>query len=289
MLLVNEFQKVIESITDGTQPAYSMGVAITPGNNTYGSYAQIISGANVTDDVYAIEVWFNVGYVDSAARDILVTLGFDPAGGTSYSGLGGVSGNEIQHLLASCCGSFRSVDMGPQSYYFPVYIKAGTSIGAKASVNNATVGTLNCFVRLHCRPSHPELLRVGSFVRTFGATTASSSGTAVTPGTGSEGSYVQLGSAVAEPLWYFEYGIGVNNATFNNNGHMTDIAVGDASNKKRVIANALAWSSQPEVLCRPSAGRHGHAAIGDLVYGRMQAGDNALNTGYSLCAYGVGG
>src|SRR5687767_5995180 len=99
--LSNSFQLVITSIADGTQPAANMGTSVTPGNNTYGSYASVIAGASVTDDAYGIEICFNSGYVDSTARDGIATIGFDPAGGTSFGGLGGVTGNEINHLLWS--------------------------------------------------------------------------------------------------------------------------------------------------------------------------------------------
>lgn len=287
--LSNEFNLVIESVADGTQPGASNGTTITPGNNTYGSYATVLAGASLTDDAYGIEIWFNSGAVDATARDGIATIGFDPAGGTSFGGLGGVTGNEIHHLLWSCCGDMRSISMGPVWYYFPIYIKAGTTIGCKASVNNATVGTVKCFVRLHCKPSRPELVRAGSFVRSFGALVASSCGTAITAGTGTDGTYTQLGSALAEPLWYWEYGVGINTDTIINNCQFTDIAVGDASNKKRVISNGVSISSQLETNLKPAMGAYGTGAIGDLVYGRMQVGDNVTLTGYSLMAYGVGG
>lgn len=286
--LSNEFQLVVESIADGTQPNFTNGTSITPGNNTYGSYTSVLSGASLTDDAYGIEVWFNSGNVDSAARDGIATIGFDPAGGTSFGGLAGVTNNEISHLLWSCAGDMRNAAMGPVWYYFPLFIKAGTSIGCKASVNNATVGTVNCFVRLHCKPTRPELVRSGTFVRTYGATVGSSTGTSVTPGAASEGTYTELGT-LADAIWYWEYGVGINNAGFTANCQFTDIAIGDASNKKRVIANGVSMSSQSEVNCKPAMGAYGSGVSGDKVYGRMQVGDNAAMTGYSLIAYGVGG
>lgn len=286
--LSNEFGLVIESVADGTQPANVLGTTITPGNNTYGSYASVLSGASLTDDAYMIDIWFNNGNVDSTARDGIATVGFDPAGGTAFGGLGGVTGNEINHLLWSCCGDLRTTTLGPVWYRFPLYIKAGTSIGVKASVNNATVGTVKVFMRLYCKPSRPELVRAGSFVRTFGAVTASSTGTSITPGTTAEGAYTELGT-LADTLWYWEYGIGFNNATNVNNCGMTDIAIGDATNKKRIIANGLHFESQSEVLCKPAQGAFGTGVSGDKVYGRMQLGDNAAATGYSLMAYGTGG
>lgn len=281
----NEFCLEISSVADGVQPAAGFGTTVTPAQNAYGSYASIISGANVTDDVYEIWINANSSFTSAEARDALLTLGIDPAGGTSFTDL-------INHLLISCSGEsslLTATAVGGGIWYrFPVFIKAGTSIGAKASVNNATVRTVNVHVVLMCRPTHPELLRVGTFVRTFGADTAVSAGTGVTLGGAAEGSFVQLGSALAEPLWYWEVGMGVNDASMTATGYHVDVALGDASNKKLAIRNAQIHSNQTESLSKPPAGRHRQGAIGDLVYGRVQA-RSTNDTSPTLIAYGVGG
>jgi hypothetical protein len=278
---VNEFAKVIRSVADGTQPAAAYGTSVTPGNNSYGSYASVIAGASVTDDVFGIYIQVCANTTSTAARDTILTIGLDPAGGTSFT-------DTINHLLVSCAGLYFGAASGPGvSYFFPLFIKAGTSIGAKASVNNATVGTLRCSVRLLCQPSRPELVRVGSFVTTFGDTVASSTGTAVTAGTASEGTYTQLGSALASPLWFWQLGVGANSGTMENNALHADLGLGDASNKRTIITNDDTFTTSAEALIATHVGAYANGATGDLVYGRLQhAGSGAY---YSMMAYGVGG
>lgn len=285
------FGAVIPSVALGTRPATNWGASITPGNNTYGSYTSVQSAH--TEDAYGILININSNNVSAAARDALVTIGFDPAGGTSFGGLGGVAGNEINHLVASCAVAYllgSAANTGGIWYYFPLFIKAGTSIGAKASINNATVGTLRVATWLMTRPTNPKTLRCGSFVRTFGATTASSSGTAITPGTTTKATYTQVGSAIAEPLWFWELGIGMNNATMPNNIYHCDLAVGSSTSANQtVIQDAFVAISSTEAIGKPVAGAYWQAAVGDNVYVRAQGGPNALDIGYSMIAYGVGG
>lgn len=290
----NNWGLIINSVADGTRPAAAWGTSITPGNNAYGSYASVIAGASVTHDAYGILININSNSVAATIRDALVTIGFDPAGGTSFGGLGGVTGREINHLLASCAPTYTLAvpGVGGISYFFPLKIPAGTSIGAKASVNNATVGTLRVSCKLFCKPSAPELVRVGSYVKTFGETTASSRGTAFTPGGASEGTYVQLGSAIAaadSPLWYWECGIGIDNTAITANVVHVDVGLGDATNKRIAIDNQWFGMSTNETIGKAAGGAYQNGAAGDLVYVRGQSGPAGPDTGFTAIAYGVGG
>lgn len=284
MIVPFEFGKVICSFADGTRPGSSNGTQITPGNNTYGTYGQLIAGASVTDDVYGI--WVNVhgNNVSAAARDSLVTIGIDPAGGTSYT-------DWISDLLVSCAstcgGSSTGFTGGGASFYFPVFLKSGASIAAKGSVNNATVGTMRVAVQLFCKPARSDIVQFGSFVQTFGATTASSSGTAITPGTTSEGAWTELGT-LTKPLRWLEYGFGVNDDTMSANTYHVDIGIGDASNKKVIIQSAYVETNTVELVTKYEASAPCVGAVGDKIYGRAQVGPNAADTNISLCAYGVG-
>jgi hypothetical protein len=279
---VNEWGSIISSVADGTRPASAMGTSITPGNNTYGSYTQLLAGASLTDDAYGILINVNSNNVSAAARDTLMTIGFDAAGGSSYTDF-------ITDLICSNATVYTQ-SAGGIWYYFPIFIKAGTSIAAKASVNNATVGTLNAFVRLYCKPSCPEAVKVGSYVTTFGATTASSSGTAITPGTASEGAWTQIGSALTKPHWYWQVGFGANDAAMVANVYDVDVGVGDASNKKVLISNLPVITSAIESCTwfQP-AQCSGFGATGDIVYARAQVGPSAADSSLSVAVYAVGG
>lgn len=277
--LPNEWGLIIESVADGTRPAAAWGTSITPGNNTYGSYTQVL--AATSDETFLCRITLNSWSTAAAARDALVTIGIDPAGGTSYTDM-------IVDLVASCAPSYTAGTAPATIYEFPLRIPAGATLAAKATVNNATVGTGRVALTLFGRPSRPELVKAGSFVQTFGSTPASSSGTAITPGTASEGAWTQLGSALTVPLWFWEFGFGINNATMNNNNHHIDIGLGDASNKKIVIPNGYVMETGNEILSRAPNGRVGLGAVGDIVYARVQAGSSTVTTGMSVIAYGVG-
>lgn len=273
---INEWGLVLVS-----SPVWGSGVTVTPGNNTYGSYAQLMSGAAVTDDAFGI--WITVAAIASSgvAKDGLAKIGIDPAGGTSYV-------DTIVDLAVSSAVPLTG-SSGIQ-YYFPLKIKAGSSIAIACSVSTATVGTANAFCRLFCRPSRPELVRTGTYVRTFGSTPASSNGTSFTLGSGVKGSYVQLGSAIAagDELWYWCLGICSANANMNNNSAACDLAIGSSSAKRIVVSDMAVSPTTAEQIAFVSAGASALSGPGDFLYARGGV-ISGVTTGWSAIAYGVGG
>jgi hypothetical protein len=274
----NTFGLTLLSTADGTRPVAAMGTAITPAQNAYGTYASMISGGSLTDDVYEIEININTVGISAAARDCVVSLGLDPAGGTTYT--------SICDLLVGPASPYNILGGGTW-FKFPYFIRAGTSIGLAAAVNSATLTAINGFVRVKCRPSHPEQIMIGRYIDQFGVTFASSSGTALTEGGASEGAYVQVGAALTRPIWYLEFGYGCNNATMSAQLSEIDVAVGDATNKLNVINGAAVTSNASEQQSKSAQGRYCVAATGALLYGRAQS--SAGNTGSSIALYGVGG
>lgn len=261
----------------------ALGTSVTPGNNTYGAYAQVLSGASVTDDIYGIKININSMAVSGSARDAIATVGLDPAGGTSYT-------DTIIDLLCGAAGTITGVGCGGVWYDFPLFIKKNTSIAIKASVNNATVGTCNAFVQLRGAPTGPIIPRTGTFVRTFGTTPGSSTGTAITAnGAGSKSAYVQLGSATVEPLWYWCLGIGINNNNMSNNPSSWDLAVGSSTTVNRLVVNdQLVIANTSEVLAYASNGAYSFTESGAGVFARG-GGPATVSTGMSAAAYGMGG
>lgn len=279
--IVNEFTLEISSVADGTRPAAAWGTSVTPGNNTYGSYAQLLAGASVTDECQEIEIEVGTVGINTAARDGIVTIGFDRAGGSSYT-------DEIVDLLAGPAGGHFASGLNNSVFFrFPLRVPAGCSVGAKASVNSATVTAIRVACVLRGRPTHPELIFVGQKVTTFGSTPASSSGTVIVPGTAAEGTWTPVGAALTEVIRYWEFGYGVNSATMTANCIAVDVALGDVSNKRNVITNGLVFTQATEGLQKFAAGRHAVGAIGDLVYARAQIGPNAADTNNSIAIYGV--
>lgn len=274
----NTFGLIIHSTADGTRPVTAMGASVTPAQNAYGSYAQLIAGASLTDDCYELEINVNTVGISTTARDAVVSIGLDPAGGTSYT--------SIVDLVAGQPGGYVGSTGGGATWRIPIRIAAGTSIAAAAAVNSATLTAINVHVRAYCKPSAPERLFAGSYIDQFGVTLASSAGTAITEGTTSEGAWTAISSTLTRPLHYLTFGYGQNQATLS--GFVSiDIGVGDASNKNVVISNAWVVCSTTEQTTKPPWGANCRAAIGDILYARAQS-SAAANSGATVAIYGVG-
>jgi hypothetical protein len=265
-----------------TRIAAAWGATVTPAQNAKsGAWAQLLSAANVSKDVFGIWISFNSNATSTAARDTIVDIGVDPAGGTSYTVL-------IPDLLASSAAP-ATTSSGGIHYFFPIWIKAGSTVAARASVNNATVGTLRARARIVGEPRRLDNVRVGTKVKAYGITAASSTGTAITAGTTSEGAWTSLGTiAAGDNPWFWQLGMGVNNGTITAVAYTGDLGIGDASNKAIVIENRVWNGSTTEQfwddgVCDQS---YYQAQDGDIVYGRLQASGTAI-TGLSLAAYGV--
>lgn len=270
------------SSTGTTRPAAAWGTSITPGNNTYGSYTQVLSGANVAKDVFGILIHINSNATSTAARDTIVTIGVDPAGGTSYTDL-------IPNLLGSSAAGAISIAGGSGiHYFFPLWIKSGSTVAAKASVNNATVGTLRVRIQVFGLPRDRRNIVVGTKCLAYGITAGSSTGTSVTPGTTNEGSWTSLGTiASTDNPWWWQYGMGVNNGTITAVSYGSDLGIGDASNKVIVGEDRIWTGSTAETWSDDGVGQgYYQAKAGDIVYGRSQASGTAI-TGLSMAAYGV--
>ena len=276
--IATDMQLVIQSAT-----GLGLEDTIIPGNNAYGSYVQLLTGAEVTDDAYGIWINLSNNTVSAVARDSFAKVGVDPSGGTTFI-------DKIPDLGCSSAGTISASNggCGGMTYYFPLFIKAGSAIGIAASVNNATVGTLKASVRLFCKPSGIPP-RTGTFVRSFGAIAASSSGVPIVPnGSGSKSAFVQLGSALAESLWYWSLGVCCNNSNMTNNTSVWDLYLGDGTNMRSVIVDMIVMPGSLETLAYTCLGQNMLAQIGEKVYSR--AGSNSTSpTGMSAIAYGMGG
>lgn len=288
----NRYGLTLSSVAIGTQPVAAQGTAVTPGNLSYGSFVQVpvMNGANTatSDDSCEVEIGINTVGIPATARDCLVRIGWDPAGGTSY---GVAARTSIDHLLGSCASAYMGGTGGlggGVNYRFPLRIPAGSTVAAQAMVNSATVTALNVFMRLRGRPSNPDLIYIGQFVDTYGITLGSAAGTSVTPGTAARGAYVSLGT-LTQTYGYFEFGLGCSDSTMANLGYEVDIAVGDGSNKDIIIESALITASNAETITKPGGfGRNALSGTASTLFGRMQA-MTTPDSNVSLAVYAVGG
>lgn len=273
-------------VVNGTSVA--PGTTVTPGNNTYGAYAQLLPGSSVPDNVFGIQIQINSLAVSAAARGALAKIAVDPGGATSFAG-----NDVIPDLLCGSAGVLAGNTGAGVSYYFPLAMKAGSAIGCAMSVNNPTVGTGACRVRLFCKPSTFEAPRTGSFVRAFGINAASSSGTVIVPNSvGAKSAYVKLGAAAiaaGEVLWWWCLGVNIDQAVSSNNGHEADLAGGSSTTVNRpFITDQLVLPGAAETMSWSCPGVFAVGNPGDFLFAR--AGGQAVSpTGLSYAAYGMGG
>jgi len=264
-----------------TQPAATFGTSITPGTTSgvYGSWAQVATAANMAQDTYGVYICFNSGSTAISSRNILCEMGVDNAGGTAYQSV-------IPYLMAGNAIPYTTAP-GGIFYYFPLYIKAGSTVAFRAMSNSATA--LRVSVYFYGQPARPEALRVGSYVDAFGVDITNRIGTSITAGTTSDGTFTQLGSATTKPYWWWQMGFNINNSAMNAATTHADIASGNNTNKKPLIENQI-WTVtvNEQIGCIPAfLDAYKNVATGDLLYGRAQT--TATTTGTTMIAYGLGG
>lgn len=277
----------IEGSHETTRPAASnWGTVMTPGNNTWGTAVQV--GSDVVEDLWAIEFVFTGGGVSTATKSTLVQIGFDFSGGTTFPASPDRY-NSITLLVGATVG--YNVGRGT-GFWFPLGIPAGTAILMRASTENATVGSVYGAWTGWGRPKYPEATRRGQYVESLGAVEATSRGTAVTPGTTSEGTAVLLGTIGTDhPCWYWEFGFSpYNDTTQTANAVHCDLLAGSATGDV-ILQNGYAYTNAGEALCKlPSIHRFPYADVpGNTgIYGRAQA-SGTLDANYGMMANGVGG
>lgn len=264
----------------GFKPGDGTTLTASASANTYGSYVEVLSDTTIAKDCYAVTIYLYNSFVSASNRSGVVTIGKDETGGTSYT-------DWIEHLIIPPVEDAEGIPLAFAVYYFPLFVKAGTSIAAKfASIVGSS--TVNVTIELLHTPLNPEALWYGSYVETFGATV--SGGTAITLGEASEGSWTQVGSNPTRPLHYWQWGFQVTDTTMTNALISFDFAIGDASNKfivhedARVITvNTEAATVQQMDLPPPFYS----VTTGDLLYIRGQHSSTA-DTGNKVALYGVG-
>ena len=275
---VNRFTSVVRS--HDVRPSATQGAQIVPVQNGYSTYATVL-GTPLSHDCYEIEIMVREIAVSGQDTSSLTTIGVDRGGGTSFT-------DAISHLLTGCAGKLSDSGSYGVRFRFPLFIPAGSTIGAKGSINNATVGEQRIWVNCYGKPTHPELVRVGRFVRTFGADTANSRGTALSLGTASEGAWTQVGT-VADPnlfAWVLSATL-VGLTTASNTRTSLELGIGDGSNKREYITDHEVAFGNNEALGQISIAQPGECANGELIYVRGQAA--SAQTTWSAIAYAVGG
>jgi hypothetical protein len=258
------------------------GTAITPGaSNAEGSWTQVASSANIANDVYGVWLWINSGNTSGQAKNHLLDLGTDPAGGTSYTAI-------VSNIQ---CGQAHNAVFGGFFYYLPIKIKAGSSVAVRIQGSNATAGTVRVNATFYGAPSNPHLVRAGTYSETVGTIT-DSNGVSFTPGnSNAEGSWVSLGTTTRS-CWYWIPSVQINNATTTSLMYYIDFAYGDASNKVMIVENLpILLSGTAEQTTQPMWSPVEYwkdVPAGSTLYVRGSCSSTAIS-GFTALMTGIGG
>lgn len=271
---VGEFTWHVSNM-DGVRPSASPGTSITPLQNTYGSYTEVLG--DLAFDAWGIHIVVSSNAASANARDTLLTIGIDTSGGTSY----------VTHIPDLLVSNASSQSTGGIHYYFPIHIPAGSSVAAKASMNNASPTAFPVWVTVYGKPRNPQNVKKGQFVRAFGINSGTSSGTSITPGTASDGTWTLIGSSNSTDIfWHWQIGFGFNNADQTGYTYFAEFSENDASNQ-RIIGPTIVWTGSSERCTKPLSTFEYVAKSSSTFFARMRA-SGGPDTGVSLALYGVG-
>lgn len=265
-----------------SRPTAAYGTSVTPGTApTKGAWAQMLSGAQMTQDGWGILICINNFSTSATTRNVHIDIGIDETGGTAYT-------VHIPDLLGGHAAPYN-VGSGGIWYYFPLHIQAGASIAARASGNAVTAG--NVLVTVFGQPRRPEMVRKGSKVFAFGATAATATGTAVTLGTTGDGAWAQAGSATTMPLWWWQVGYTCVDTTMTLANIHLDVGAGTTTgNAKLLIQDSPCIITAAEQISNlpVTVGCVANVAAGQNIYVRGQSSATA-DSSPSMMAWGLGG
>lgn len=245
---------------------------------TFSAYATLVSAANITTDIYWVELIFSNAFNAATTRNLLVNIGIDTAGGTTFT-------TRIPALMAGHAGSM--IIGGGIVYNFPLYIPSGSSIGIQAT--GTTAFAFNTAIKLYGRPSVPDSINAGSYVINYGTTAATATGTAITNGTTAEGTYTPVGTTTRSH-WWWQMGHTFVDTNVGAAGVSFDLAAGSSPTlNEQILQDQLFWYDGTERIWNtPQLNCYGNTNTGDIVYIRGQ-GSAAAETSLSVAAYGLGG
>jgi hypothetical protein len=282
---VNHFTWQVNNFSD-TYPGNAAATTLTAGGSahTKGSDTAILAG--IAEDCYVITIAFSLGDTTGTIRRQMTDLLIDPSAGV------GVGGSSWSVAINNIYSNSPSLATGSSAYcyYFPLFLKAGTAVGARVQDVVASA-TVRFSIRLYGKPNRPELCKVGTKVQTIGATTATTTGVAVTPGTAALGSYSASLGTLTNDAWWWQLGIGSNDTSMSVNRYFFDIAH-DAT-AKYICAQGIGYSvgSTAEQAAKTAFGEKEpirEAPAGTDVYVRG-AGLNAPDSSMTAVVYAVSG
>ena len=240
----------------------------------------------VAEDVYDIAMTVTTGSTDATIRRQMIDLLIDPAAGVGNAGSSWSVA--INNLYCNSPSIGASVAMWGVKYSFPLHLKAGAAIGARVQ-DVVGGGCCRFSINVRGKPTHPELLKVGTKVQTIGATTATTTGVAVTPGNAVVGAYSASLGTLDRSAWWWQLGIGTNDTSLSTTVLYFDVA--EDVTAKYICAEKILFTTTTTELSSKSA--YGEclpirvAAAGQAVYVRGMC-IGAPDSFYTAVVYAMG-
>lgn len=183
-------------------PSQNPGTVLTAGAtaNTDGASVSLISA--LAHDCEFLVIGVITSAVTSVNSGSLLDILIDPAGGTSWN-----TDPLINDLLVGYCQPLGGFNNSPSKwYFFPIWIKSGTSIGARVRSANAS-NSVRVVVWAQGGNSHPANWWCGQSVTEIGITAGSSRGQLHTSGnSGAYSAWTDLGSTLPAPCGALQFG-----------------------------------------------------------------------------------
>jgi len=216
------------STTNRIDHVYGAGVSVGINNNLYNTWTPLI--ATTSFDSYLCKICINRCYTSGACYPTLVDIAV------------GASGSEqtiIPDLLATGAADFT---LGGKTFIFPIFIPAGSRISGNGRTSHVASTDPHVVVELFGRPSNLSAHRYGCKVQSFGALTATSTGTTATPGTSSDGSWTALGNTTRDIIHVnAAMGIRSTDSSWLDRSYALDLSYYNGATDKIVVSNMPIW------------------------------------------------
>ncbi len=178
-------------------PTTTLGSSITTGaSSADGATVSCLSA--LAFDAQLLELNISSNNTTATDSSTLIHVVIDPAGGTAWD----TTNKLIQNVLAGYAAAPTVANSTARTFYFPVRIPEGASVGCNGRNVTGSTRTVRIGMRAFGGMTRPELWPTCDRVISLGDTAASSKGTTITPGnTGAAGSWTSVGSATTKDLF----------------------------------------------------------------------------------------
>lgn len=287
---INSFNYCYSSLSNNNTNAAStnFGRTVTSGNAGVkgawtnlmpSTYSYIDPGDSTTQvlskDCYFLEIIIGEDSSNTpVGKPCIADFGVDSDGGSNFK-------IKIKDLIVGPAGfAYNSSNI---VYKFPIYIKAGSSIGMR--IQSETTGTRNFRVgiRYFGLPSNKESIFTGNYIETIGQSGVG--GTSFTFGENVYGAWASLGTTTKK-LSYWNLGVTFNNSAIVARTSYINFAYG--THKKIIIPNMFIFTTSVERIGYANMGVYHTIPAGTELFVQGATVTVSSMSGFSAMAYGVG-